>query len=111
MLATDLLIKIDNNYCFADPVMKQYVEIEELGLDLSLSNTSIGQIRQDIFEELKEKYLKTSTELGTVKESEVREIVSDFNGQVLGGHLFVYTPYCKNNNKQARIFQCPAWSC
>lgn len=88
LLATDLLIRIDDNYCFADPVMKQYVEIEELGLDLSLSNTSIGQIRQDMFEELKEKYLKTSTELGTAKESEVREIISNFNGQVLGGHLF-----------------------
>ena len=88
LLATDLLIKNDNNYCFADPIIKQYVEIEELGLDLSLSNTSTGQIKQDLFEELEEKYLKTSTELGTAKESEVREIISGFNGQVLSGHLF-----------------------
>ena len=88
LLATDILVKIDNNYCFADPIIKQYIQIEELGVDLSLLSTSSGQIKQDVFEELEEKYLKSSTELGTAKESEVREIISGFNGQVLGAHMF-----------------------
>ena len=57
--------------CFADPIIKQYLVIEELGVDTLLSNTSTGQIKQDIFEKLEEKYLKTSTELGTAKESEI----------------------------------------
>ena len=88
LLATDLLIKNNNNYCFADPIIKQYLEIEELGVDTLLSNTSTGQIKQDIFEKLEEKYLKTSTELGIAKESEIRELISGFTGQVLPGHLF-----------------------
>ena len=58
--------------CFVDPIIKQYLEIEELDVDTLLSNTSTGQIKQDIFEKLEEKYLKTSNELGTAKESEIR---------------------------------------
>lgn len=88
LLATDLLIKTDRNYCFADPVIKQYMEIEELGIDLSLSDNLLSQVKPDLFEELEEKYLKASTQLGTAKESEIREIISGFNGQVVGGHLF-----------------------
>lgn len=88
LLATDLLIKSDRNYCFADPVIKQYMEIEELGIDLSLSDNLLSQVKPDLFEELEEKYLKVSTQLGTAKESEIREIISGFNGQVVGGHLF-----------------------
>ena len=57
--------------CFADPIIKQYIEIEELGVDTLLSNTSTVQIKQDIFEKLEEKYLKTSTDLSTAKESEI----------------------------------------
>jgi hypothetical protein len=57
-------------------------------VDTLLSNTSTGQIKQDIFEKLEEKYLKTSTELGIAKESEIRELISGFTGQVLPGHLF-----------------------
>lgn len=88
LLATDLLIKTDRNYCFADPVIKQYMEIEELGIDLSLSDNLLSQVKPDLFEELEEKYLKASTQLGTAKESEIREMISGFNGQVVGGHLF-----------------------
>ncbi len=58
--------------CFTDPIIKQYLEIKELDVNTLLSNTSTGQIKQDIFEKLEEKYLETSTELGTTKESEIR---------------------------------------
>jgi AAA+ ATPase superfamily predicted ATPase len=75
----------DKTYVFRDPVLQLWVAYYYAGLELT------GMPRQKVLDqlvaELMEKYQRATTELGTAKESQVRELLHHFTGQEVDGGL------------------------
>jgi uncharacterized protein len=73
----------DKSYLFRDPVLQLWVAYYYSGLELT------GMPRQRMLDqlvaELMEKYARATTELGTAKESQVRELLHHFSGQEVEG--------------------------
>ncbi len=83
LLKTDLILRRGNRYYFRDPVLRFWLAKTSLGKDLGI------KFRKDIISvfisDLKEKYLRKSTELGRMKEFELYYFINERQGKKIGG--------------------------
>jgi AAA+ ATPase superfamily predicted ATPase len=81
----DLIVERDGRHYYRDPVLRFWVASVTMGIELA------GPPRREVLEEmvrhLDERYQRTATELGTAKESQVREWLRHFAGQEVDGEL------------------------
>ncbi len=83
LLKTDLIIKKDMKYYFRDPVFRFWLAKTALGKELSIAFNK--NVTTTFIEELKEKFLEKSTELGRMKEFELYYFVTEHQGKELSG--------------------------
>ncbi|MBS3749829.1 MAG: winged helix-turn-helix domain-containing protein [Candidatus Thermoplasmatota archaeon] len=70
LLTTDLIIREENNYFFRDPLLAFWIKYTYLGInDIELEKKKVVD---SLIEELTEKYLQASSELGRTKEYEFK---------------------------------------
>ncbi|HMA83967.1 MAG TPA: ATP-binding protein [Candidatus Thermoplasmatota archaeon] len=70
LLTTDLIIREENNYFFRDPLLAFWIKYTYLGInDIELEEKKVVD---RLIEELTEKYLQASSELGRTKEYEFK---------------------------------------
>ncbi len=81
----DLIVERAGGHYYRDPVLRFWVSNVTMGVELA------GPPRQEILEEmvrhLDERYQQVAWELGIAKESEIRELLRSFIGQVIPGEL------------------------
>lgn len=75
LLKTDLIFPKDKKYFYRDPLFRFWVAKTQLGKDIEIEKSE--KCVEDYINELKERYLRTSTDLGIAKESEIREILKN----------------------------------
>jgi AAA+ ATPase superfamily predicted ATPase len=68
LLRTDLIFEHGKKYYFRDPLFRFWIAKTQLGKDIVLERDKMSA--EDYISDLKEKYLRASTELGRAKESE-----------------------------------------
>jgi AAA+ ATPase superfamily predicted ATPase len=68
LLRTDIIFESDKNYFFRDPLFRFWIAKTQLGKDIVLERDKMSA--EDYISDLKEKYLRASTELGRAVESE-----------------------------------------
>jgi hypothetical protein len=73
LLKTDLLIREENQYYFRDPLLAFWLKNTYLGIEDDELKKKI--VRNNLIEELTEKYLKASSELGRAKEYEFKALL------------------------------------
>lgn len=76
----------DKTYAFRDRILQIWVAYYYSGVQLT--GLPSQKVLNDLVAELMEKYEQSSSELGLAKESQVRELLLRFNGQVVPGNLF-----------------------
>ena len=85
LMDVDLLIKRDKKYYFKDQVLRYWLAIFRLGIEPMLPT---DKIINELVSELDEKYQRATTELGIAKQSEIQDLIEEFNGQQVNGILF-----------------------
>lgn len=86
LIDVDLIEKDENKiYHYRDAVLQIWVAYYYSGLTLT-SNPS-QKVLSNLVAELIERYEKISAELGVAKESQIREMLQDFDGQIVNGDL------------------------
>lgn len=90
LLKTDLVVKKDSMYYLRDQVFRFWLSKTSLGKDLGI--TFKKNIVSTYIHELKEKYLRISSELGRLKEFELYFFINTNQGKSVSG---VYIPLFK----------------
>ncbi|HDN78972.1 MAG TPA: hypothetical protein ENG33_00735, partial [Chloroflexi bacterium] len=86
LMEVDLVVEEGKLYFYRDPVLRYWVAHMSKGVELYPPWPRREGLRH-LVEELETKYRRLSSELGLAKESEVRELLRRFNGQVVDGAL------------------------
>ena len=81
----DLIVERDGGYYYGDPVLRFWVANVTMGIELT--GPPQRQVLEEMARHLDERYQRTATELGTAKESQVRELLRHFAGQEVDGEL------------------------
>ncbi len=76
----------DKTYGYRDPVLQIWVAYYYSGLQLT--GMPGKKVLSSLVTELMEKYERVSNELGLAKESQIRELLQAFDGQIVDGRLF-----------------------
>ena len=82
----DLVSEEAKLYFYIDPVLRYWVAHVTKGIEIGIMPRREELL--GLLKELEEKYQSLSSELGVAKESEIRELISRFNGQEVPGDLF-----------------------
>jgi len=82
----DLLVEEDKSYYFRDPVLRYWVANAARGVEVPLEPRK--KDLTGLIKKLDEQFQRVAQELGIAKESQIRELISDFDGQVVDGTLF-----------------------
>ena len=85
LLRTDLIIRQNNDYYFRDPLLRFWLAKTYLGIDLS--ELKQQGVVDDLINDLEEKFLKASSELGKAKEYEFKSKFEDEYGLKLSNYL------------------------
>jgi len=85
LMEVNLLSEEDKVYFYRDPVLRYWVAHATKGIEIDPS--PMRETLSDLVRELEEKFQSLSSELGRAKESEVRELIANFNGQEIDGDI------------------------
>lgn len=85
LMEVDLIAQQGALYDFRDPVMKLWAAYDYQGLELPA--VSRQQTLEQLVAEVSQRYQRISSELGLARESQVRELMRYFAGQVVDGRL------------------------
>lgn len=85
LMDVDLLIKRDKKYYFKDQILQYWLAMFRLGIETMLPT---DKVINELVSELDEKYQRATTELGIAKQSEIQDLIEEFNGQQVNGTLF-----------------------
>ena len=85
LLEVDLVAQQGARYDYRDPVMKIWAAYYYQGLELPAVPRQ--QILDQMVAEISQRYQRVSSELGLARESQVRELMRSFAGQVVPGSL------------------------
>ncbi len=86
LIEVDLIVQNGALYDYRDPVMKLWAAYYYQGLELPAVPRQ--QILDQLVAEVSQRYQRVSSELGLARESQVRELMRSFAGQVVSGRLF-----------------------
>ncbi len=86
LLEVDLLIDQQKQYYFRDPVLRYWIAMISRGIEVTTTTPPVNLL--ELVEHLDLLYQRTARELGLAKESQVRELLRAFAGQVVDGALF-----------------------
>ena len=86
LLEVDLLIEHQKSYYFRDPVLRYWIAMISRGIEVTAAAPPVNLL--ELIEHLDLLYQRTARELGLAKESQVRELLRAFAGQVVDGALF-----------------------
>ncbi|MBU0492153.1 MAG: restriction endonuclease, partial [Chloroflexi bacterium] len=81
----DLVVEQDGGHYYADPVLRFWVARSVLGLEIA--GAPRPALLAELVAHLDEQYQQAATDLGVAKESQVRELLTGFAGQVVDGKL------------------------
>jgi hypothetical protein len=85
LIEVDLVAQGGALYDYRDPVMKLWAAYYYQGLELP--TVPRQQILDQLVTEISQRYQRVSSELGLARESQVRELMRSFAGQVVSGSL------------------------
>ena len=85
LLKTDLVFERGKRYFYRDPLFRFWVAKTQLGKDIEIKRTKRSV--EEYLEDLREKYLKVSTELGIAKEYELKYGLEEELGIKLKNYL------------------------
>jgi len=85
LLRTDIVFEEGKKYYFRDPLFRFWIAKTQLGKDIVIERDKMSL--EDYVSDLKEKYLRVSTELGRAKESEAAYILEKRFGMPLTRYL------------------------
>jgi hypothetical protein len=83
LLKTDLILRRGDRYYFRDPVLRFWLAKTSLGRDLGIKFRK--DIIQVFIDDLKEKYLRNSAELGRMKKFELYYFINENQGKKIAG--------------------------
>ncbi len=86
LMEVSLILEENKVYFYRDPILRYWVAHATKGIEIDPS-----PMRETLFHlihELEEKFQRLSSELGRAKESEIRELITHFNGQEVDGDCF-----------------------
>lgn len=86
LLEVDLLIEHQKLYYFRDPVLRYWIAMVSRGIEVASAARPINL--QELIEHLDLLHQGTARELGLARESQARELLRAFAGQVVDGALF-----------------------
>lgn len=86
LIEVDLVAQSGALYDYRDPVMKLWAAYYYQGLELPAVPRQ--QILDQLVAEISQRYQRVASELGLARESQVRELMRGFAGQVVSGSLF-----------------------
>jgi len=86
LLQAQLLVEEEHGYYYADPVLRYWVAYREREVELSAFPRP--EELADLLAQMDEKFQRAATELGTAKESEIREWIRRWGGQTFPGAWF-----------------------
>ena len=86
LMEVSLISEEEKVYFYRDPVLRYWVAHATKGIEVD--QRTMRETLFDLISELEEKFQRLSLELGRAKESEIRELITHFNGQEVDGALF-----------------------
>ncbi len=85
LMDVDLVVKKEKKYFFRDPVLRFWIAHSTQGIEVDPFPKEEGL--EDLVGDLSERFQRVSSELGTAKESEVRELLLQLGGGTVDGSL------------------------
>jgi len=86
LMEVSLVEEEEKVYFYRDPVLRYWVAHATKGIEVDTK--PVRETLLELIRELEEKFQRLSLELGRAKESEIRELITHFNGQEVNGALF-----------------------
>lgn len=81
----DLIVEREGGHYYCDPVLRFWVANVAAGIEIA--GPPQREVLEEMVKHLDERYQRVATELGTAKESQVRELLHRFAGQEVDGDL------------------------